>query len=250
MLNNITSALSRRNLLLGLAASATAATSTGAKGSSAAPQENPALLALADELPEIAGAYKVARDEVDQIVKAWSPSWPVPAEEVFSYGSGSKTHRGIDGEGIKTTRFRDMSDVYRLGTPEMFAENAKGHEKRIAEIEKTKSKRRMEFHQLHAGRDRAAIEPARAYWSEVDRITKASGIEAATAKREAALESFREQVDKIMGTEDWTITGAVIKAQALAAWGEVDRFMVIFNARGHVWAKELSSSILRHASAA
>ena len=195
MLNTITTALSRRNVLLGLAASATAATSTGAKNAPAAPQENPALIALADDLPGIVSEYVAARDEVDRIVAEWSPRWPVPAEEIVSYGQGCKAHEGIDGRGIQTLWARDIYRVKSLGTPEYFAKSAESHEAAAQRKVKTKSQRGMKSELLWVEKERAAIEPARAYWSEVDRITKESGIEAATAKREAALKRLRQQVE-------------------------------------------------------
>jgi hypothetical protein len=101
--------------------------------------------------------------------------------------------------------------------PEHFAAWVERHEAEAARCAATPSKRGLKWALIGAERDRAAIEPARAFWAEVDRITKASGIEPAKARENAAREVLREAVDRIMVTDDWTIAGAVIKAQALAA---------------------------------
>ena len=248
MIDRISAALSRRHVLLGLAASATAATATGA---TAAPQENPELVALADDLPAILAAYVAARENVAWIVAEWSPQWPVPAPEIFRFGDGCRRHVGIDGAGIETPfGVRGATHVASIGTPEHFEGRAAYHDSRAAHKAKTKSQRGMQSELRWAERDRAAIEPARAYWSEVERITKASGIEAATAQRTATLEAMRDQVGAIMRADDWTITGAIIKAQALGAWAEAGRFARAFNPDGPAWADQLAASILRHAGGA
>ena len=247
MIDRITAALSRRHVLMGLAASATAATATGA---TAAPQENPELVALADSLPATLAAYVTARDNVARIVAEWSPQWPVPDLEIVRYGQDCKTHRGIDGRGIETPWSRSLMKVQDLGTPEYFERTAAYHEYKAAMKAKTKSQRGMKSELLWAERDRAAIAPARAYWSEVDRITKASGIEAAQARRLATVEALHNHVDAIMRGDDWTIMGAIIKAQAMEAWAEADHLRRGFNVEGPAWADLLAASILRHAGAA
>ena len=248
MIDRIANALSRRSVLLGLAVSATAATSVGA---SAAPTENPALLALADELPDLQAAYIAARDDVARIVAEWSPHWPDPDLKIVRYGQDCKTHRGIDGRGIETRWGNGkIMRVQELGTPEYFAESAKHNQAKAERHASTKSQRGMKHELFWAEQDRALIEPARAYWSEVARITGASGIEAAQERLTATREALHSKVDEVMTADDWTITGAFIKAQALGAWAEVDVFWRNFNVRGTVWADQLAASILRHAGAA
>ena len=248
MIDRITAALSRRHVLLGLAASATAATATGA---TAAPQENPELVSLADDLPAILAAYVAARETVAWIVAEWSPQWPVPAPEIFRFGEGCHRHVGIDGAGIVTPwGVKGVMQVQHLGTPATFEASAAYHERRAAMKAKTKSRRGMKSELLWAERDRAAVEPARAYWSEVERIKAASGIEVATAERTATLDALHRHVDAIMRADDWTITGAIIKAQALGAWREADHIARGFNLDGPAWADLLAGSILRHAGGA
>jgi hypothetical protein len=82
----------------------------------------------------------------------------------------------------------------------------------------------------------------------VERITEASGIEGAKAREEAARDALREEIDRIMVADDRAIAGAVIKAQALAAWAEVEPFYRVANARGPAWAELPAASIVKHAA--
>jgi hypothetical protein len=137
----------------------------------------------------------------------------------------------------------------QLGTPEVFEANVKHEEAAAARCASHKTQRKMKFHLHWAEHERARIEPARAFWSEVDRITKASGIEAAKARREAAECALKTAVDQIMTADDWTIAGTVIKAQALGAWAEASYIARGFNDRGPAWADLLAASIIRHSRA-
>jgi len=240
--------LSRRSLLAGLATAATAASGAAA---SAYQAENPELLALADQLPELAEEHAAASGAVRRIVAEWSPHWPTPDPEIVRYSQGSKTHRGIDGRGIATAWSRSgTTDVKQLGTPEVFAASAASHRSEAARKAKTKSQRGMKFHLHHAEEDEALIEPARAYWSEVDRITEASGIEEAKERLTAAREALERHIDAIMAAEDRTIAGAAIKAEAIEEWGKIDLFYRMLNPKGPDWAEALAQSIMRHARAA
>lgn len=249
MIDRIATALSRRHLLMGLAASATAAASVAEAAS--APQENPELLALADELPGLAAKHLEARNRVRAIVAEWSPQWPVPSAELVRYGSDCKDYRGIDGRGLHLPEGKGMPiGMPKLGTPEYFEQQAAYHEREAARRAATKSKRNVEFHQAWAARERAQIEPSRAYWAEVERISEASGIDAAQSQLTDAREALKVKVDQIMRVDDWTIAGTVIKAEALQAWSEVAAFHRAFNKEGLDWADLLAASIMRHAQTA
>jgi hypothetical protein len=247
MLDTITSALSRRKMLLGLALSATAATVADA---ASVPQENPDLLAMADALPAVQAEYLAAQAHVRAIVAEWSPQWPVPSEDIIRYAAGSKDYRDIAGWGLEMPWGKGgLMRMPQLGTPEVFEKGAAFNEKEAARRAGFKSKKGLERHLQWAREDRKRIELARVYWSEVERITAASGIEAAKARREVARDALKAAVDRIMTAEDWTIAGAVIKAQALNAWAVVEHTHRAFNDRGAAWADLLSASIVKHASA-
>lgn len=246
MIDRITAALSRRNLLMGLAASATAATMAEA---GTGPQENPELIAMADALPGVLAEYVAARDHVRAIVAEWSPQWPVPSEEIIRYSDGCKDYRDITGRGIQMPWGNtDIMKMPMLGTPEHFEASAKRHEAQAVRRASLKSQRGLKFHLAWAEADRAGIEPARAFWAEVERITVASGIGASKARETAARDTLKVAVDRIMLADDWTITGAVIKAQALSTWATVEEAFRLCNVRGPAWADLLAASIVKHAA--
>jgi hypothetical protein len=246
MLDRISAALSRRNLLLGLAASATAASVADAATS---PQENPELLSLADALPAVLAEYVAARDKVRAIVAEWSPQWPIPSEQIICFGQGCKDYRGLDGRGIELPWGKNViKRMQQVGTPEVFEAAAKHHETEVARIIAKGGKRNLKYHRVWAAREKAAVEPARAFWAEVDRITAASGIEAAQRREVEAVKALVQAVDRVMATDDWTITGAVIKAQALGAWGGLDRHIRLLSMRDGDWSQSLAASILKHAA--
>lgn len=249
MIDRIATALSRRHLLMGLAASATAAASIAEAAS--APQENPELLALADELPSLAARHSETRARVRHIVAEWSPQWPVPDAEIVRYGEGCKDYRGITGWGLHLPEGKaTVLGMPKLGTPEYFQRQAAYHQERAAQCAATKSQRNLKFHLRWAERERALIGPSRAYWSEVERITEASGIEDAQAQLTEAKDALKAKVDQIMRADDWTIAGTVIKAQALQAWSEVDIVSRGFNKEGLDWSDLMAASIMRHAQTA
>lgn len=247
MIDRITAALSRRNLLMGLAASATVASMADATVS---PQENPELVAMADALPAVLTEFVAARDNVKAIVAEWSPQWPVPTEQIIRYGEGCKEYRTLDGWGIEIPYgVKGMKRTPWIGAPEHFAASAKHHESEVLRILAKGGKRDLKFHRAWAERDLSTIEPARAFWSEVDRITNASGIKAAQDRHRDAFAALKTAVDRIMIADDWTIAGTIIKAQALSAWAEVDEFSRTFNDRGPAWADLLAASIVKQAGA-
>lgn len=244
MFNTLSSALSRRRVLMGLGAACAAATATHEAGA-ATVAENPRLLALGDALPTTLAAYQGATDKVARTVAEWSPQWPKPDEKIMNFGSG-KSYRGIDGRGIEVKLATWVrARVPDVGTPEHYETELADRLKDIDRIAATKSQRGMKFQQFWAQRNRDAIEPARFYWSEVDRITAASGIEAAKQAKEEARRALHALVSEIMTEKETSIAGVVVKAQALAAWGSIDPFYQLTNVQAPEWAANIAAAIMR-----
>ncbi len=234
----------RRRMLLGLAAASTAAaTGAGAEGQSAE-TEAPELIAMGDQLGDVLAAYKTAAHHVTQIGDQWGPLWPTPADEIVSYVGGSNMHRDIHGRGIKMA-WKNGKDVVYVDTPEAFQQSAERHWAMYEHKMQTKSQRGAAPQKAWAEKNTAAIRPARAYWSEVERIIQASGIEPAQKEKEEAREALGKLVDRILLFREQSITGLIIKAQALQAWGEVDRFFRIVNPDGPAWTDAMAETILR-----
>lgn len=248
MIDRITTALSRRNLLIGLAACATAASAAEA---SSTPSENPELLALADEIPGAVANYNDARKRVREIVTEWSPQWPVPHEDLICYYGGCREYRSIDGCGIEMPLGKSgIKMMPQIGTAEHFTTQLTYHEREATRRLSLKSQRGAKGHLRAAEKNRALIDPARKFWDEIDRITKVSGIKPAQAELAETRAALKEKIDLIMRAEDWSIAGTVIKAQALQAWANVEPFYRHLNPSGPLWDDQLAASIMRHAQAA
>ena len=239
----------RRRMLLGLAAASTAAATGADAEGQAAESEAPELIAMGDQLSDVLAAYKTSAHHVTQIGDQWGPLWPTPADEIVWYGGGSKMHRDIHGRGIQMPG-RHGKDVVYVGTPEGFQESA---ERRWANYERkmqTKSQRGAKSDKFWAEKATAAIRPAQAYWSEVERITEESGIKVAQKAKEESQEALRGLVGRIVLFREHSITGLIIKAQALQAWGEVDSFFRIVNPDGPAWTDAMAETIMRQTKAA
>ncbi|MGX0975627.1 hypothetical protein ACSSVY_001337 [Roseovarius sp. MBR-51] len=238
----------RRRLLLGLAAASTAAATGAAAQGHAAPQEAPELLSLADGLSDRLQAYKDATAQVQQIAETWGPQWPKPDTEIFAYGEDCKTHRDILGRGIQTEGFECKLFVRDVGTPEHFGKLAKYGWGRYHHKMQTKTQRGAKLAQRWAEREAAKVEPARAYWSEVDRITEASGIEAAQERAVSARKELKGLVGQIIHFREKTVTGLIIKAQAMQAWQEVEPFYRQLDLDAIAWAEAMTATVLRQAA--
>lgn len=208
--------------------------------------EHPDLLAMSDQLPGVLQAYKDAAGEVQTIAKTWGPQWPTPAPEIIWYGGGSKTHRDILGRGIETEWGKGgIMRVQNLGTPEGFQASYEAHMREADRKSKFKSQRGMKSELRWAERDKARIEPARAYWSEVERIETASGIKAAQEAETAARDALRDLVGQILTFEEQTPIGLGIKAQALAAFIELPPFWQGLNPDAPQWLAGLTATLTR-----
>lgn len=235
----------RRSMLLGLVSATTAAVTGNTASGAPTSNEAPELLALADQLEGTLQAHLKAKEEVARIVSIWGPQWPQPDLRIVCYGPGCKTHRDIEGRGVKTEWAPGIMKVQDLGTPEHFEESAAYYRDEYERKMKTKSQRGAKGARKWAERKAALVEPARVYWEEVDRIEKASGIR----KAQEAVSSTRDALQKLVGDiltfQERTITGLIIKAQAMQAWSNVDHFDQAFNRDAVKWADAMSETVIR-----
>ena len=239
----------RRRMLLGLAAASTAAAAGASAEGQAAPAEAPELIAMGDQLGGALATYKSSARRVQAIGDEWGPQWPTPADEIISYGGGSKMHRDIHGDGIKVPG-RHGKDVVYVGTPEDFQKSSERHWAMYEHKMKTKSQRGAAYPKRWAEKDAAAIQPSREYWSEVNRITEASGIEEATKAETDARNALKDLVGRIVLFQEMSITGLIIKAQAMQAWSEVDMFWRLLNTHSAEWANAMAETVIRQTKAA
>lgn len=237
----------RRRMLLGLA-TATAAAATGVTASGApAQQEAPELIGLADQLDGKLSAYLATVAKVERIAKEWGPQWPVPVEEIQYFGAGSIQYKNILGRPteLPSPWNAESPRLVNVGTAEGFKNTAENHRLEYERKMKTKSQRGAKFHKHWMERDTAAIASARAFWAEVERINKASGIKAAQAEQTATRDALKDLVGRVVMFQEVTVAGLVIKAQAMQAWGNVDAFTRAFHIEATSWADEMTATIVR-----
>lgn len=236
----------RRRMLLGLAAASTAAATVASAEGHTAEAEAPELLSMGDALSDALTAYKDAAARVNRIAEEWGPQWPVPDESIYSHGEGCQPHRDILGNGIHMPWGRNgVTRVHHLGKPEYFEQAAASEWAKYERKMQTKSQRGAAHHRFWAEKDTAAIQPAQEYWSEVARLTEASGIEEAKKAETDARNALQDLVNRIVLFQEMSITGLIIKAQAMQAWSEVDTCWRLFNPHSYEWADAMAETIMR-----
>lgn len=239
--------LNRRSFVAALATSLAAATTANAAGDQTL-HEHPDLIALSDRLPVALQSYKEAAAHVRHIAETWGPQWPKPDPEIIWYGGGSKRHEDILGRGIETQWGKSgLMRVQNIGTPEGFQLSYEAHMEEADRKSKFKSQRGMKTELRMAKRMKTSIEPARAYWSEVERIKTTSGVEAAQEAEAAARDALRDLVGQILTFEEQTAIGLGIKAQALAAFIELPSSSQSFNLDAPQWLAGLAATLTKQA---
>jgi hypothetical protein len=88
---------------------------------------------------------------------------------------------------------------------------------------------------------------AKGYEAECDRVRLASGLRAAQKRESDAAQALTNHVDAIMGTPETSMTGIMIKAQAMAAWSRVP-LCGLFVVQAREWGPKFGASIVRLAA--
>ena len=233
----------RRQILVGIAAASTAAATGGA---TAAPSECAELIRLGDALPGVLDRYTKAKKKCAAIGREWAPKWPLAPEPILTFGLGSHPERNLTERGIARVvpERGALKRVWNYGSPEYFEAEIENHKQCIAHILKTKSRRGLKGEQNWIARCEDALSLSRTYCAEIERIREASGYPAAGAEEAAARDALKDHVSEVMEMQPRTMEGVVIQAQALAAWGQVDRFYQTFNTEGPDWALCIARSIM------
>lgn len=244
--------INRRRLLLGLAAASTAAAVvTVASHAHAAPTENPELVRLGNDFPAVATEYNSALAALTCIINEWSTVWPLAPDEILANRQSTTMERDITGSGL-----------YRKGASYpryiLTCEDLDWELKRAKSVLKGRT---IDKRPLGGLPNRAAWEDAldemvadytvaAKYEAEKARILKASGYESARHRKDMAARALINAIDVIMAQPETTMAGVVIKAQALAAWGDVEHWQRLLTPQAVGWGTMLSSSVLRLAGEA
>lgn len=244
----------RRALLLGLAAASTAAATGGAAATvghipavDGAATENPELLRMAEELPGLCSEYRSAREAYEAIVTDTKPIWPMAPDEIFWLGWEGDLERDVTGAALVRP---GEEEAHRIGKPSAFVWEQECCREAMQKKSMMRSKRERAYRREKLAAAEKAEKMAEDYWAACERVRQASGIEPARERKAAAREALREHVSAILAGREQSMAGVVIKAQALAAWGEVELFHRMLNPHGDEWASHISASIMRQAEAA
>lgn len=236
--------MNRRSLLIGLAtASVTAAGATTATAAASEASENGELLRLGNELPAVSAGYLAAREERWSILAKWSPLWPVAPEELTTRG-GKDIERSLDRHAIIREGNESALSVITTDDLQWYIDRAqrvlKGKTidgRKIAGLTRPEWEESLED-------DLATYAIAERYEAECNRIREASGYGPALAAYRDARTALMRLISDIMAQSERTMTGVIIKAQALSLTGEDDLFLDVA-IPGRKWASELSASVLK-----
>lgn len=251
--------ISRRRMLLGLAAASTAAATATTGGVAVAASENPKLIALAAELPAIAATFHTANDKYKAEYDEWNDRTPDAPVELTVPGTGNP--HDTPGQPGETEVWALGGYLWRAGAEEFprrivvksWQVSWQIDEARRRKRQAKKSGNLADF--MAAGAEikrlKALHSTARTYEDEFKAVK--SRAEAWHSEARPVKEAYREALERhvaaIMNEPDHTMEGLIIKAQALAEWNRVgDRWADRLALKhGQDWQGQIVAAILRHA---
>jgi len=191
------------------------------------PSENPALLALGEQLPKVEQAYRDARATWDAMWKEWSPQWPLAPEPccklvwLGSFGDG--TERDLTGAGLlrpgqerpaKVMTIKEMES--RAGWMRECMAKDDGRKRKVGR--KTRAYWEAEANSCELG-----IQLLPGYQAECARIKAASNVEANSKARSDTAQAMFKFARKVLAEPHHTAEGLKIKASAVAMLGNLQR---------------------------
>lgn len=247
-----TPALNRRRLLLGIAsASAAGAAITVASAAPVAPAENPRLIELAEDLPAIEARYVEALAQKDTAYQSAMKNWPKPPATLLQSKFGSRSlERDVAGFGIKRG-----DDLWNLWELDDVRNRTSALEQALARPRKNGGARRFNVRYFVGEKSLDAwrsafdewndrLDAAERYYATTTGLREMSGYEPARLAEEAAREALVGHIAAIMAERPNTMSGVVIQAQALAAFGKVGKFFRVCNVESWPWAAAFAETVL------
>lgn len=187
--------------------------------------ENPALLALAQQLPEVEQAYVDTLKAEREAWRIWSPQWPLAPEACCNKWGASGYNRDLErnlrGAGL---RREGQSTCWTIKTAsEMERDIERAHEM-LAKDDKRKRSYGKKFRQYRheeIAEAELGLLLLPGYLAECERIKRESRymdlVDANSSAREAMFNFVRE----VLAEQARTMEGVVIKARACAAIGRM-----------------------------
>jgi len=245
--------VSRRKLLLGLAAaSASAAAIAAPSAAESAVLENPELIRLGDMLHAVAAEYKAANEAEKAIIKEWSARWPLAPEPILYRRSWERTAHELTLTGSPLVRPGEK-DPFCVMTVERIVSDIKYTErllrgKTFDRQKKFRGSTREEW-EKSLEEDYELVAVAREYEAECAGIRSLSGIDQAKERREGSRTALTDTVKRILAEPEYSMAGVIIKAQAISVASAADHWMVFATLEDEDWGTRLARSVLHHAEA-
>jgi hypothetical protein len=277
---DLLSGLTRRRLLIGLAAASTAAAAPAAVAGAAVatPTENPELIRLGDLLDGVAAEVDAARAHKQTVINHWWKSWPKAPDAICDgyvqttgYHAAEKGLTGTviraDGSPVPPHRNTNTAAEWLAYVDEKrtnpavhcprYVQTAKDFAWRREQCLKALRRKRSKHPlpplevarlELEAGLygDKEAL--AADYEAACKRVLAASGYREAIARDKAAYDALATLVGAIIEQPAETMAGIIIKAQALTAWNAEPTRML--HVEGWGWPGAFAAEVLRIADMA
>lgn len=251
--------LNRRRLLLGLASASAAGAAVALTGAAvvAAEDEKNTLMRLGDELPALEASYLAALRAKNDAYRRGMQNWPLAPDILVESKHGSRSlERDVAGGGIR----RPGDLYYGLWTLDDCKQRVDALRKAITRPRKDPSRpfNVAYFYGSDTAKGwqptladcEARLSAAERYYGETDRLRELSGYEPARLAEEAARVALVAHVSAVMAEPPTTMAGVVIHAQALAAFGKVEKFFRVCSVESWPWAATFAANVLRIAEEA
>ena len=249
-------AVTRRRMLLGLAAASTAAATVAmpTPSKSAETSENPELIRLGDDLPTHVAAFAAARITRQKIIAEWEPKWPIAPDiitEIPAFSSPFHSEKEVDMFGRPITRPGEKHA--RLISRAWLCESAVKTAKRALRSKKmaqTGIVRGMPYEQWEDILNEAvAVKAAHdEYTTAIEEFYHLSGYKAADAAFGNAADHLVAHVNAILRQQEYSMAGVLVKAQAISLQADPDlswRALVAEGGGLANWGADLAASIIR-----
>lgn len=226
------------------------------------PDENPELIALGKTFPKLEAEYITARRARSAIVAKWSRLWPkAPDAIVLPYRDSNAWERDFMGAAMlpdgSRYQHRYGRDRFKSHPEPRSILSAESIEWQIERLDRSLHSRRPK-HPLTAEQIAeieaeiadlsAKLAVVREYEAAKVRVTKASGIAAATARLNAARDTLVAAVTAAMAAPETSMAGVLVKVRALQAWGAMHPGDRLDLAAMTEWPVQLADAVARHAA--
>lgn len=218
--------MKRRQLLAAASAAALTPIAAFAAGSPIPVQlveENPALLALGEELPRVEAEYHAACAAWDAMWREWHPQWPLAPDPCVMENCGwpEESERTLTGEPLVRAGRNHSLRVLRLDHLEWRRASSLEALAKDARRKRKSSRETLAYWQSEVDRSELGLALLPGYLAECERIKRESKVEALTKARRAASERVFAFARKVLQEPSSTVAGVRIKAQAAAALGRL-----------------------------